>query len=32
MFTELHAMATHATLLITACADGDQLRVSVTPT
>lgn len=32
MFTELHAMAKAATLLITASAEGDQLRVSVTPT
>ncbi|MFZ3286219.1 MAG: PRTRC system protein E [Telluria sp.] len=32
MFKELHAMATAATLLITASAEGDQLRISVTPT
>lgn len=32
MFKELHAMAKAATLLITASAEGDQLRVSVTPT
>lgn len=32
MFKELHAMANDATLLITAKAEGDQLRVSVTPT
>lgn len=32
MFNELHAMAKAATLLITASAEGDQLRVSVTPT
>jgi PRTRC genetic system protein E len=31
MFKELHAMAKDATLLITATAEGDQLRVSVTP-
>lgn len=32
MFTELHAMAKAAMLLITATAEGDQLRVSVSPT
>lgn len=32
MFKQLHAMANAATLLITASAEGDQLRVSVTPT
>lgn len=32
MFPELHAMAKDATLMITARAEGDQLRVSVTPT
>jgi PRTRC genetic system protein E len=32
MFKELHAMAKDAMLLITATAEGDQLRVSVTPT
>lgn len=31
MFTQLHAMAQAATLLITAAADGDQLRISITP-
>lgn len=32
MFTELHEMAKAAMLLITATAEGDQLRISVTPT
>lgn len=32
MFQQLHAMAKAATLLITASAEGDMLRVSVTPT
>jgi PRTRC genetic system protein E len=32
MFKELHAMAKAATLLMTASAEGDQLRVSVTAT
>lgn len=32
MFTELHAMAKSAMLLMTATAEGDQLRVSITPT
>ena len=32
MFKELHAMAKDAMLLITATAEGDQLRVTVTPT
>jgi len=31
MFTQLHAMAQAAMLLITATADGDQLRISITP-
>jgi PRTRC genetic system protein E len=31
MFTELHAMAKAAMLLITATAEGDQLRISITP-
>lgn len=32
MFTELHAMAKAAMLLITATAEGDQLRISISPT
>ncbi len=32
MFQQLHALAKDATLLITARAEGDQLRITVTPT
>ncbi|MBC7860317.1 MAG: PRTRC system protein E [Burkholderiaceae bacterium] len=32
MFTALHGLAQSATLMIVVAADGDQLRVSITPT